>query len=126
MKSFAERCRTLGSGAVSKGVDVDATGRLLLDAIVADRRGRVERFLEVALLQAVAHLAGMRPHTGVAISLQLEPHGHLVRVVRALFLEPPDLRVGAQQVLHVMTELVRKYVVLREVSGSPEPLLQLL
>jgi hypothetical protein len=48
---------------------VDASRRRLLDAVVADRLGRRERFLEVALAQLALGQRRVTPHAGQAIGL---------------------------------------------------------
>ena len=65
----------------------------------------------------------MSPDTGVAVGLQLERHrrtgGAGPRVLRARALV-------AQQVLHVVAELVSDHVCLGKIARGPEPLRQLI
>jgi hypothetical protein len=49
--------------------------RYALQRVVTDLRRGVERLLDVALLEHLARtLRVVRPHTGKAIGLQLQPH----------------------------------------------------
>ena len=68
--------------------------------------------LEVALLE---HVVG--PHAGVAVGLELDPHGLLVRLAAAAG--------DAEQVLHVVADLVGDHVGLGEVAGGAEAVAQL-
>ena len=95
--------------------------------VVADRAGRVQGLVDVAGLEDVARALGvMAPDAGVAVGLQLEADGKRVasRLVRAL-LRRVHLVGDAEQVLHVMPDLVRDHVGLGEVAGRAEAVLQL-
>src|SRR5262245_2866841 len=84
-----EPAPTLGGAAVRERLRHDAAHRLALQAIVADRGGGVQAFLDVAGLEDLAGALGVAgPDARQAISLQL--HAHLERV--ALGLAPPGLR----------------------------------
>ena len=79
-----------------------------------------KRGVDVAGLQQLPLLLGvMRPDAGEAVGLQLDAHLHAVgldlRAGRALRL----LHLGqdAEQVLHVMADLVRDHIGLRELAG---------
>src|SRR5262245_9259632 len=60
--------------AVRERLRVDATPGHLLEAVVADLAGGVERLVEVADLEQVAAIRRLRPYAGEAIGLQLLPH----------------------------------------------------
>jgi hypothetical protein len=87
--------------------------RLLLDPVVADRRGCVEAVVDVGLLQRFQE-AGLhrvrRPDPCVAIRLQLGAHGPALRPLGVV----PDLIEDAEQVLHVVPVLVCEHVRLNE------------
>src|SRR5687767_2864718 len=78
-----EPAHPLLGGAVGPRVGVHATGGALLDPVVADGAGSVERLLDVLLVELLdQHLAAgvlrlggvLGPHAGVAVGLQLEAH----------------------------------------------------
>ena len=70
----------LGRRAVRPGLGVDGHAGLLLDAVVADRRGRGQALLDVARLEVAAGVDRVRPDAGVAVGLELEAHRQLVRL----------------------------------------------
>src|SRR5437867_5294046 len=92
--------------------------RAPLQRIVTDCGGGAQRGLDVTGLQQMPALIGLvRPHAGEAIGLQLDtdldsvcfwraPTGGLLSVVR--------LRQDALEILHVMTDLMRDHIGLRE------------
>ena len=87
--------------------------RLLLDAVVADRRGRVEAGVDVVLGELLdqAGLHGVRrPHAGVAVRLELGPDGPALRALAVA----ADALEDAELVLHVVAVLVRDHVRLGE------------
>ena len=101
------------------GVDVAAA--LLLDPVVADGLGGVQRLADVGLVDRLEDLDALRvvgagraagPHAGVAVGLELEPD----RVAgRALL--GADLAHRAEQVLDVVAVLVADDVGLHEVAA---------
>ena len=90
-----------------------------LNPVVSDRRGR-EPFLDVPRIQLVSLLRRIGPDPGIAVGLELHPNGEVVHHVGPLLLRPPHLSLGAEQPLHVMAELVRDHVGLREIARGPE------
>ena len=66
--------------AVRPGLGLDRPARLLLDAIVADRRRPRQPLLDVADLEQLALVGRVRPDAGEAVGLELEPHRELVRL----------------------------------------------
>src|SRR3954467_10432189 len=102
----------------------DAAGAELLQAIVADRGGGAQRFLHVARIEFNPAGRGssrlrrlVAPHAGIAVGLQLEAHRHRVRAARIRTLRLAHLSFRAHQRLHVVADLVREHVGLREVAG---------
>ena len=92
---------------------VDGSGGRPLDPVVADRGRRVEPVGDVGRgdLGDQRGVDGVRrPHAGVAVGLQLQPHRSRLRSL-AVVTHP---FVRAQQVLHVVAVLVREDVRLRE------------
>ncbi len=84
---------------------VDAAGRALLDAVVADGGGRVQAILDVGRreLLDVAGLYGVgRPDAGVAVGLQLEADG----ARRLALAVVADALVRADQMLDVVAVFV--------------------
>src|ERR1041385_4688882 len=117
---FGEPALALLRSAVGKGVRHHIATRLLLQAVVADGRGGLQRRLHVARLNALPLLIGMkRPDAGEAVGLQFDAH---LDAVRSRFAARGLLRIlrlwqNAEQVLHVMTDLMRDDVSLREFAG---------
>ena len=90
-----------------------------LQSIVADGRRRLHGRLDIAgLNEAPLLLCVVRPHPGKAVGLQLDAHLKLIalnRVHGALrFLH---LGQDSEQILHVMTDLVRDHIGLRELAA---------
>ncbi len=104
---------------------VDPTARLLLDPVVADRGGRSEGLVDVALLEEAPLAGGMRPDPGQAVGLQLEPDRERVGPRRAALLLGAHLVGQAQEMLDVVADLVGQHVRLREVPGRAESAPQL-
>src|SRR5206468_2238824 len=69
--SRVEPVLALTEGAVREGVGVHAAGGLALQAVVTDRRGGVERLLDVARLEVAGLVDRVRPDARVAVGLQL-------------------------------------------------------
>jgi hypothetical protein len=63
---------------VGPRLGIDAPRRRLLDAVVSDRRGRRERFVDLVRPE---FLAGQRvtPHAGETVGLQFQPDRQVVR-----------------------------------------------
>ena len=114
----------LAGRAVGPGLGRDAAAGLLLDAVVADRGGGAQGLLDVAFLEQPALVGGVRPDTRQAVGLQLEAHRQRVGAIGPALL-PADLLGDAQEVLHVVADLVGEHVGLGEVAGRPEAVLQL-
>src|SRR5581483_1038772 len=115
---------TLCGGSVGPRLRVHAPLRRLLDAVVADGRGRVESLVHV-LLGEVGDVAGRngvpRPDAGVAVGLQLGADGAALRPLRGPRAE------RAEQVLRVVPVLVRDHVRLGERAAlCAEAIVQLL
>ena len=87
----------------------------------------VQPALDVAGLQPVLHLViERRPHAGEAIGLQLHPHLQLIGLALAarILLQRLHAVGNTQQRLHVMADLMRNHIGLREVAGRAEAPLQ--
>src|SRR5438093_735884 len=88
-----------------------ATAGLLLDAVVADRRRRIERVGDLILcrrLEVAGRRGVLRPHARVAVGLQLHTYGLALRA------GPRALGQAAGEVLHPVAVLMRDDVALRE------------
>src|SRR3954453_18351783 len=99
--------------AVRAGLRVDLSLELLLEPVVADRRGGGQGIGDIAVgdPRDESGLYGVRrPHARVAIGLQLEPHR---RARRALTVRPTSVD-RSLEVLDVMPVFVREDVRLRE------------
>ena len=68
---------------------------------------------------------GVAPHAREAVGLQLEANGEVVLEVGTLLHRAAHLRLDAQQLLHVVADLVRQDVRLGELAGRAEASLQL-
>src|ERR1043165_1809175 len=120
LQAGLEPALALLRGAVGEGVRDGVALRLLLQPIVADRRRGLHRRLDVARLDQVPLLVGFGgPDAGEAVGLQLDAHLQAVRFGLArgslLLLH---LRQDAELVLHVMPDLVRDHVSLRELARA--------
>src|SRR5213075_3424324 len=91
---------------VRERLGIDRAAGHPLNAIVANRCGSVETFIDIAALEDVALRGGVAPDAGVTVSLQLERHALA--------------HVRSRQLLHVMSELVRDHVRLGEISLRAE------
>src|SRR5262249_2175018 len=122
-----EPALALRRAAVGEAVRHHVALRPSLQGIVADRRRGLHGGLDVArlderrlalALQVV--VLELRPHAGETIGLHLDPHLDGVRLGLAAgrLLQLLCLRQDAEQVLHVMADLVRDHVSLRELAGA--------
>lgn len=73
---------------MGEAVGVDPPARLSLEAVVADRLGGGEGFVEVARLEVAGGVDGARPDARVAVGLELLADRELARLVRILAAEP--------------------------------------
>ena len=90
----------------------DAAARLALQAVVADRAGGVQAFLDIAPLQDLAHSVGaIGPDAGDAVRLQFDPDRDRVRspLVAARALGVRGLQ-DAELVLHVVPDFVSDHI----------------
>src|SRR6185437_327633 len=108
----------LGRSAVGEGLRVHAPGGLLLEAVVADRGGGVERLGDLAAAHFPGRVRRVAPDARVAVGLQLERDREAAARLRVLLLRAPHLPLGADQVLHAVAVLVRDDVGLREVAAA--------
>src|SRR5207249_2577631 len=121
LEAPAEPVHALPGRAVREGLRRHAALGLTLQPVVPDRRGGVERLLQIALLEDVARLLGVvRPDAGQAVGLQLDADGRRVALRAAALPRGRDLLGDAEQRLHVMADLVGDDVGLREVTGRAE------
>ncbi len=107
----------------------DAARRLALERIVADGGGGGEALLDVAGFEARLHLVvEVGPDAGEAVGLQFHAHLKLVggRLARSLLAQRHHLVGNAEQRLHVVADLVRDNVGLREIARRMEAALQFL
>src|SRR5438309_5551043 len=113
---------------VREGVGDDRAARLPLQPIVADRGGGAECFLDVARLEPVVpRLGTIRPDAGEAIRLQLltnrQPRCAFHAFAAGACL--PDPIEDAEQVLHVVSDLVGDDVRLGKIAAAAEMRLHL-
>jgi hypothetical protein len=109
---------------MGEGVGYDVALLLPHDPVVSHRGGRVDALLDVLRVKEVCVLLGeVRPYAGQKVGLQLYPNRELVELP---LVYPASLRFVliryAEQVLHVVTDLVSENVGQREVSRRAIPL----
>src|SRR5450755_3985521 len=96
----------LRGGAVGERIRHHPPGRLPLQRIVADRRCRGQRRIDVAGFEEARTflLFAVDPDTRQAIRLQLDPHLQRIgfRLAAGLLLQPRHARQDAKQILDVM------------------------
>ena len=115
-----EPALALRRGAMGEGVGHDVAARLLLQAVVADRRRGLQGCFDVARLDRLPALVGMiGPDAGETVRLQFDPHLDAVglRLAAGRALRVLRLRQDAEQVLHVMPDLVRNHISFGELAG---------
>src|SRR5438034_625546 len=77
----------------------------------------------IALIDNVPLLRGVPPHASQAIRLQLQTHRQRISHPRILLPQIRDPLLDAQDLLHVMPNLVRHHIRLRELAGRSEAVL---
>ena len=106
---------------MGEAVGHDIALRALLQRVVADLVGGVERLLDVARLEQTLLVGVIGPDTGEAVGLQLDAHRKLVGI--GLPHRPAhlvELGQDADEVLHVMPDLVRDHIGLGEITRGVE------
>src|SRR5690606_32956604 len=107
--------------AVIEAVGNDIALGALLQRIVADLEGGIERFVDIAFLEQALLLGVVRPDAGIAVCLQLDAHRHGVghdlahRLAGAV-----ELRQHVGQVLDMMADLVGDDIGLGEIAMYAE------
>src|SRR5712691_5029593 len=126
-----EPAHALFGRAVGECVGDDVALRLPLQAVVADGGRGLERSFDVALLDQIpALLRTLGPDSGKTIGLQLDLDLQVIRLDLADgVLTLLHLRQDAEQILHVVTDLVGDHVSLGELArlavvAAAEPALQ--
>src|SRR5262249_27747239 len=76
----------------------------------------------VAFVQQPSLLRRVRPDSRETIRLELKVHGSRIRTARIRTHTPLD----AQNILHVMPDLMRQHIGLSKLAWSSKPLLQLI
>ena len=102
IEALLEPLHALGRSAVVKAVGNDIALRALLQRVVADLLGSIQRFFKIAGLQDALLLRELAPDAGKAIGLQLDAHRHLVCI--DLVHRPAglvELRQDAEQILNI-------------------------
>jgi len=113
---------------VGEGVGNDVPACLFLQPIVAHGAGGAQALFHVAGLQNPFHALGvMGPYAGEKIGLQLQTHREMVllRLAHASALPVYQVHV-AEELLHVVADLVGQDVRYREIARGLEPGLQFL
>ena len=99
--------------------------RHLLQSVVTNRRGGAESLFKVSMLDQVPSLLGMiAPHAGIAIGLKLHTNRQGIAFgFRRLSLETVHFFRDAEQVLHMVADLVRNHIGLGKVPGGSKAML---
>ena len=121
LKPVDEPALALLGAAVGEAVRHHGALRSPLQRIVADRGRRLQRRVDVARIEElVLRLGVVRPDAGEAVGLQLD-HAPAVWLDCARSPEAAlrllHLGQDAEQVLHVMADLMRDHIGLRELAG---------
>src|SRR5262249_6007616 len=127
LEAGREPALALRRAAMGEAVRHHVALRSSLQGIVANRRcglhggldvarhddGRLDLELQVCILE-------LGSHAGETVGVQFDPHldGVGLGVAAGRLLQLLRLRQDAEQVLHVMADLVRDYVGLRELAGT--------
>src|SRR3954453_16922649 len=98
----------------------DSSSRLLLESIIPDRRCCSEPRLDITGIGNPPLLRRISPDPCETVRLQFQPNRERIRRLRALLLQGMNLRLNAQNLLHVMSNLVCDHIRLREFSGRSE------
>jgi len=111
---------------MSEGIGHDISLGLLLEAIIADGRGRPQARLDVAFLEDMPQpLSMVGPNPSEEIGLQLQSNRQPLGLGLAHpLLARMNLVTDPLQVLDVMTDFVSEYVSLREFSRRVESIRQ--
>src|SRR5581483_602988 len=121
LESGLEPARTLRRGAVRERIGHGVAARLLLQRVVANLRGGIERGFDVAFLQPMKlRLRAVAPDAGETVGLEFDAHRQTARPLHALAatFEILFLAHDADQVLHVMADFVRDHVRTCEVAAG--------
>ena len=124
LEALLEPVEALERGPVREAVGHDAARGLLLQAVVADGRGGLERLLKVARLENPALFHEMAPDAREAVGLKL--HLDLKGVgllLRHALLERLNLLGNAEHGLHMVPDFVGEDVSERKVAAPAELLL---
>src|SRR5207302_2005194 len=110
VEAALEPARAIRRRPVREALRRDAASRHLLQAVVADGRRGAEAFIGVAGVEHLLSRGAVAPHAGEAVGLQLEADRERIALRRIAALLAGDLLADAEQVLHVVSDLVRNHV----------------
>ena len=101
---------------------LDLATRHFLQSIVPDGRCCAEPFFEIARLDQVAFTLGViSPDTGITIGLEFHSDRQGISFdLRHLSLEAMHFFCDAEEILHVMADLMSDHISLREVARCSE------
>jgi len=91
-----------------------------LKPVVTDSRSRVDGRFDVSFVDQMPLLGSVRPNPGEAIGLEFKPNRERVRLAGILFLKPVDFRLNAEDLLHMVAELMGDHIGLSELAGRTE------
>ncbi len=81
--------------------------------------------IHIALIHQLPLLRRIRPDARKTIRLQFQPHRKRIPFAGLALLQAPHFRLRSQNLLHMMADLMRNHICLRELSRRSEPILQL-
>ncbi len=91
---------------------------LLLQAVIANGLGGVQRLFQVTGFQNALLLHIMAPDTGKAVRLKLHTHGQTVHLrLRRTLLHLTHLRLDTQQLLYMVADFMRNDIALRKIAA---------
>src|SRR5262249_4367203 len=105
-------------GSVSEGFRHDIAAALHLQTIVADHARGAECFVDITRIQDAAIMIG--EYTGQAIRLKLDTDRHLIRSLARYLIG------DSEQILDMVSDLMRNDISLSEVPGRAETVTQFL
>src|SRR5205085_10826753 len=103
----------------------DVAGGHALQAIVANGRGGTQAGRDIAGIDDVALLGGVAPDASEAVRLEFEPYREMIAFRRFATPQVGDALLDPEKFLHVMPDLMRDDVGLRELAGRAEAAAQL-
>ena len=118
LHAASEPLRALRAGAVRKFLRTDLPLRDLLQMIIADRLGGIDRLFDIARVKVAFLLHIVRKHSGQIIRMQFQRDRVFFRVrLTHLLLQLMNMHQQPRLVLHVVADFVRQHVGHRKIAA---------